>query len=49
MFSYETEVEHLQICLENATHELNSKDEQIESINQALKMLEEDLVVIIFI
>nr|XP_014087811.2 protein phosphatase 1 regulatory subunit 21 isoform X1 [Bactrocera oleae] len=44
MFSYETEVEHLQICLENATHELNSKDEQIESINQALKMLEEDLV-----
>uniref|UniRef100_A0A034WND4 Protein phosphatase 1 regulatory subunit 21 n=1 Tax=Bactrocera dorsalis TaxID=27457 RepID=A0A034WND4_BACDO len=43
MFSYETEVEHFQICLENATHELNSKDEQIESINQALKMLEEDL------
>lgn len=43
LFSYETEVEHFQICLENATHELNSKDEQIESINQALKMLEEDL------
>lgn len=43
MNSYETEVEHFQICLENATHELNAKDEQIESINQALKMLEEDL------
>uniref|UniRef100_A0A0K8VE48 Protein phosphatase 1 regulatory subunit 21 n=1 Tax=Bactrocera latifrons TaxID=174628 RepID=A0A0K8VE48_BACLA len=43
MFSYETEVEHFQICLENATHELNSKDEQIGSINQALKILEEDL------
>uniref|UniRef100_W8AQ43 Protein phosphatase 1 regulatory subunit 21 n=1 Tax=Ceratitis capitata TaxID=7213 RepID=W8AQ43_CERCA len=41
--SYETEVEHFQICLENATHELKAKDEQIESINQALQMLEEDL------
>lgn len=47
MNSYETEVEHFQICLENATHELNAKDEQIESINQALKMLEEDLVIIL--
>lgn len=43
IFSYETELEHFQICLENATHELKAKDEQMESLNQALKMLEEDL------
>ncbi|XP_036322109.1 protein phosphatase 1 regulatory subunit 21-like [Rhagoletis pomonella] len=41
--SYEIEVEHFQICLENATHELKAKDEQMGSINQALQMLEEDL------
>ncbi|XP_067625638.1 uncharacterized protein [Eurosta solidaginis] len=41
--SYETEAEHFQICLENATHELKAKDEQITSINQALQILEEDL------
>lgn len=42
--SFETEVDHLQNCLENATHELNGKDEQLESINKALHLLEEDLV-----
>lgn len=41
--SFETEVDHLQNCLENATHELNGKDEQLESINKALHLLEEDL------
>ncbi|XP_013112810.1 protein phosphatase 1 regulatory subunit 21 [Stomoxys calcitrans] len=41
--SMETEVDHLQGCLENATQELKNKDEQIESINQALHLLEEDL------
>lgn len=39
-----TEVDHLQNCLENATHELKGKDEQLESINRALHLLEEDLV-----
>lgn len=42
--SFTTEVEHLQNCLENATQELKGKDEQLESINQALHLLEEDLV-----
>lgn len=42
--SVETEVDNLQICLENATQELKNKDEQIESINQALHLLEEDMV-----
>lgn len=42
--SVETEVDHLQNCLENATQELKNKDEQLESINQALHLLEEDLV-----
>lgn len=43
--SFVTEVDHLQNCLENATHELKGKDEQLESINQALHLLEEDLVI----
>ncbi|XP_075145881.1 uncharacterized protein LOC142220575 [Haematobia irritans] len=41
--SIETEVDHLQGCLENATQELKNKDDQIQSINRALQMLEEDL------
>ncbi|XP_054731748.1 uncharacterized protein LOC129240171 [Anastrepha obliqua] len=41
--SFETEISHFQICLQNATHELKAKDEQMASINQALRMLEEDL------
>ncbi|XP_037946141.1 M protein, serotype 24-like [Teleopsis dalmanni] len=41
--SFETEVDHLQNCLENATHELTAKDEQMKSISQALQILEEDL------
>ncbi|XP_061397007.1 protein phosphatase 1 regulatory subunit 21 [Musca vetustissima] len=41
--SVETEVDNLQICLENATQELKNKDDQIESINQALHLLEEDM------
>ncbi|KAM7361132.1 uncharacterized protein ACRADG_010040 [Cochliomyia hominivorax] len=41
--SFVTEVDHLQNCLENATQELKGKDEQLESINQALHLLEEDL------
>ena len=43
--SYVLETEHLQNCLENATHELKSKDELVQSINQALQMLEDDLVI----
>lgn len=39
-----TESDNLQNCLENATHELKYKDEQIESINRTLHLLEEDLV-----
>lgn len=42
--SYLTEVDHLQNCLENATQELKGKDEQLESVNQALHLVEEDLV-----
>lgn len=42
--SYITEVDHLQNCLDNATHELKGKDEQLESVNQALHLVEEDLV-----
>ena len=34
----------MQNCLENATHELKLKDELVQSINQALQMLEDDLV-----
>ncbi|XP_023308473.2 protein phosphatase 1 regulatory subunit 21 [Lucilia cuprina] len=41
--SFMTEVDHLQNCLENATQELKGKDEQLDSINQALHLLEEDL------
>ncbi|KAI9577525.1 myosin-11 [Glossina fuscipes] len=41
--SYKSEVDHLQNCLENATQELKAKDEQIQSINQASQLLEEDL------
>lgn len=44
VISIETEIDHLQSCLENATQELKNKDDQIESINQALHLLEEDLV-----
>ncbi|XP_017009369.2 protein phosphatase 1 regulatory subunit 21 [Drosophila takahashii] len=41
--SYELEVQHLQNCLENATHELKAKDEQLASLGGALQMLEEEL------
>ncbi|KAH8385938.1 hypothetical protein KR200_007170 [Drosophila serrata] len=41
--SYELEGQHLQNCLENATHELKSKDEQLASLGGALQMLEEEL------
>ncbi|TMW53097.1 hypothetical protein DOY81_001825 [Sarcophaga bullata] len=41
--SYLAEVDHLQNCLDNATHELKGKDEQLESVNQALHLVEEDL------
>lgn len=44
VLSVECEVNNLQNCLENATHELKGKDEQMDSINQALQLLEEDLV-----
>uniref|UniRef100_A0A1B0A381 KLRAQ domain-containing protein n=1 Tax=Glossina pallidipes TaxID=7398 RepID=A0A1B0A381_GLOPL len=43
--SYKSEVDHLQNCLENATQELKAKDEQIQSINQASQLLEDDLVI----
>lgn len=42
--SYELEVQHLQNCLENATHELKAKDDQLASLGGALQMLEEELV-----
>ncbi|KAH8346213.1 hypothetical protein KR067_012262 [Drosophila pandora] len=41
--SYELEVQHLQNCLENATHELKAKDDQLASLGGALQMLEEEL------
>ncbi|ALC47306.1 CG6607 [Drosophila busckii] len=41
--SFEQEVEHLQICLENASQELKDKDEQQSSLGCALQMLEEEL------
>ncbi|KAH8247780.1 hypothetical protein KR038_009785 [Drosophila bunnanda] len=41
--SYELEGQHLQNCLENATHELKAKDEQLASLGGALQMLEEEL------
>uniref|UniRef100_A0A1A9VFN2 TTKRSYEDQ domain-containing protein n=1 Tax=Glossina austeni TaxID=7395 RepID=A0A1A9VFN2_GLOAU len=41
--SYKSEVDHLQNCLENATQELKAKDEQIQSINQASQLLEDEL------
>ncbi|XP_017020308.1 protein phosphatase 1 regulatory subunit 21 [Drosophila kikkawai] len=41
--SYELEAQHLQNCLENATHELKAKDEQLGSLGGALQMLEEEL------
>ncbi|KAH8399151.1 hypothetical protein KR215_003213 [Drosophila sulfurigaster] len=41
--SSEQEAIHLQICLENATQELKSKDEQQSSLGGALQMLEEEL------
>ncbi|KAH8311036.1 hypothetical protein KR044_004005 [Drosophila immigrans] len=41
--SSEQEATHLQICLENATQELKSKDEQQSSLGGALQMLEEEL------
>ncbi|KAH8246925.1 hypothetical protein KR032_004260 [Drosophila birchii] len=41
--SYELEAQHLQNCLENATHELKAKDEQLASLGGALQMLEEEL------
>ncbi|KAM8705732.1 hypothetical protein ACLKA7_010091 [Drosophila subpalustris] len=41
--SSEQEAIHLQICLENATQELKSKDEQQSSLGSALQMLEEEL------
>uniref|UniRef100_A0A6P4FKU5 Protein phosphatase 1 regulatory subunit 21 n=1 Tax=Drosophila rhopaloa TaxID=1041015 RepID=A0A6P4FKU5_DRORH len=41
--SYELEAQHLQNCLENATHELKDKDEQLASLGGALQMLEEEL------
>ncbi|XP_034487188.1 protein phosphatase 1 regulatory subunit 21 [Drosophila innubila] len=41
--SSEQEAVHLQICLENATQELKSKDEQQSSLGGALQMLEEEL------
>jgi len=47
--SYELEVQHLQNCLENATHELKAKDEQLASLGGALQMLEEELVGFLFI
>jgi len=42
--SLEMESEHLQNCLESATEELKNKDQHIDSLNQALQMLEDDLV-----
>jgi len=42
--SSEQEAVHLQICLENATQELKSKDEQQSSLGGALQILEEELV-----
>ncbi|XP_017047006.1 protein phosphatase 1 regulatory subunit 21 [Drosophila ficusphila] len=41
--SYELEAQHLQNCLENATHELKAKDDQLASLGGALQMLEEEL------
>ncbi|XP_022211544.2 protein phosphatase 1 regulatory subunit 21 [Drosophila obscura] len=41
--SFELEVQHLQNCLENATHELSAKDEQLASLGGALQMMEEEL------
>ncbi|EDW33920.1 GL21870 [Drosophila persimilis] len=41
--SFELEVQHLQNCLENATHELKAKDEQLASLGGALQMMEEEL------
>lgn len=41
--SSEQEAVHLQICLENATQELKSKDEQQSSLGGALQILEEEL------
>ncbi|EDW83383.1 uncharacterized protein Dwil_GK22345 [Drosophila willistoni] len=41
--SFELESMHLQNCLENATQELKSKDEQLASLGGALQMLEEEL------
>lgn len=42
--SLHVENENLQDCLENATQEIKDKEEHIQSINQALFLLEEDLV-----
>ncbi|TDG52189.1 hypothetical protein AWZ03_001470 [Drosophila navojoa] len=41
--SFEQEILHLQICLENATQELKAKDDQLSSVGSALQMLEEEL------
>ncbi|XP_030376110.1 protein phosphatase 1 regulatory subunit 21 [Scaptodrosophila lebanonensis] len=41
--SFEIESLHLQNCLENATHELKAKDEQLSSLGGALQILEEEL------
>lgn len=43
--SFEQEILHLQICLENATQELKAKDDQVSSVGSALQMLEEELVI----
>lgn len=45
--SLHLENENLQNCLGNATQEIEDKKEQIENINKALQLLEEDLVSII--
>lgn len=45
--SLHLENENLQDCLESATQEIKDKEEQIQNINKALQLLEEDLVSII--